>query len=268
MEYATRDSLVSQLGALGVRDGGVLLVHSSYRSLGFVVGGPQAAVQALLDAVGPAGTVVVPTHTPDNSDPESWSDPPVPRDWWEAIRHEAPGFDVARTPASRYMGRLAELVRTWPGALRSDHPQVSFAAVGVRAAEIVSDHRLTDGLGEASPIGAIYRLDGQILLLGCGHEANTSMHLAETRQSDPPTHSTGSTVRGADGVARWTTWSEVDADAGDFDRIGAAFEATGAVTVGPVGAATARLMSQRAAVDFASDWIPAHRPGWSGAAQR
>src|SRR3954466_9186243 len=111
MEYATRDSLVSQLGALGVRDGGGLVVHSSYRSLGFVVGGPQAAVQALLDAVGPAGTIVVPTHTPENSDPQTWSNPPVPEHWWEATRHEAPGFDVSRTPASRYMGRLAELVR-------------------------------------------------------------------------------------------------------------------------------------------------------------
>src|SRR5689334_6112000 len=135
MDYATRESLGADLHRLGVRADGVVLVHSSYRSLGFVVGGPQAVVQALLDT---AGTVVVPTHTPDNSDPAAWANPPVPEHWWEPIRRHTPGFDVARTPASRYMGCLAELVRTWPGARRSDHPQVSFAAAGERAAEITA----------------------------------------------------------------------------------------------------------------------------------
>jgi aminoglycoside 3-N-acetyltransferase len=256
VDYATSDSLTAQLGALGVVPGGVLLVHSSYKSLGEVLGGPQSVVEALLAA---AGTVVVPTHNPENSDPATWSNPPVPAAWWAAIRHERTGFDPARTPASRWMGRVAELVRTWPGARRSDHPQVSFAAIGPRAAEIVTGHSRVDALGEQSPLGALYRLDGQVLLLGCGHDANTSLHLAEVRQPAPPRHETGGAVRGEG----WTTWTEVDVDASDFDTLGADFEATGAVTLGPVGAATARLMSQRAAVDFATAWIPAHRLGWT-----
>jgi|SRR4051794_8426234 aminoglycoside 3-N-acetyltransferase len=263
MEYATRTALAARLRELGIEPGDVVLVHASYKSLGSVIGGPQAVVEALLDAAGPDGTIVVPTHTPENSDPATWAHPPVPPSWWEPIRRETPGFDVARTPASRYMGRLAELVRTWPGALRSNHPQVSSAAVGARAAEIVGDHRLADGLGEHSPLGAVYRLDGRILLLGCGHDANTSLHLAETRLADPPRHTTGSAIAGRDGTSRWTTWTEVDVDSGDFGALGAAFEATGAVTLGPVGAATARLMSQREAVDFATSWLPRHRPAWN-----
>src|SRR5690349_9605382 len=179
MDYSTVESLTAQLRELGVRPGGVLLVHSSYKSLGEVIGGPQAVVEALLAV---AGTLVVPAHTPEISDPAVWSHPPVPPSWWEVIRHRSPGFDPARTPASRWMGRLAELVRTWPGARRSDHPQVSFAAVGPLAADVVGDHALEDNLGERSPLGAVYRLDGQILLLGCGHDANTSLHLAEVRQ--------------------------------------------------------------------------------------
>jgi aminoglycoside 3-N-acetyltransferase len=258
MDYATRASLAADLRRLGVDEGGVVLVHSSYRSLGFVAGGPQAVVLALLDA---AGTVVVPTHTPDNSDPAAWSNPPVPEGWWAGIRRHTPGFDPARTPASRYMGRLAELVRTWPGALRSGHPQVSFAAVGPRAAEIVAEHPLEDGLGERSPLGAVYRLDGQVLLLGCGHDANTSLHLAETRVPGAPRHETGASVLAPDGTSRWATWSETDVDADDFEQAGADLEKTGAVTLGPVGGATARLMRQREAVDFAAAWIPANRSG-------
>jgi aminoglycoside 3-N-acetyltransferase len=258
MEYATRDSIGRQLHELGVRPGGVVLVHASYASLGFVVGGPQAVVEALLRA---AGTVVVPTHTPENSDPSDWTNPPVAVSWHDAIRHEAPGFDAARTPASRWMGRLAELVRTWPGALRSDHPQVSFAAVGPAAAEIVAGQPLEAGLGDGSPLGAVYRLDGQVLLLGCGHGSNTSLHLGENRQPAPRQRA-GAAVRGADGTSTWVTWTEPIADADDFALIGAAFEATGKVAVGPVAAATARLMSQRDAVDFATRWIPRHRTGW------
>lgn len=259
MDYATQITLETDLRRLGVTPGGVLLVHSSLKSLGTVLGGPQAVVEALLAV---AGTVVVPTHTPDNSDPAGWSNPPVPETWWEPIRHQTPGFDPQRSPASRWMGRLAELIRTWPGALRSDHPQVSFAAVGPHAAQITGVHELAAGLSDRSPLGAVYRLDGQILLLGCDHDANTSLHLAEERHPHAPRHTAGSAVRLPGGDSRWTTWSEVDVDASDFDRLGTAFDETGVVTMGPVGAATARLMSQRDAVDFAGGWLRTNRPGW------
>jgi len=248
-------SITADLRALGVTPGGVLLTHSSYRSLGFVPGGPQAVVHALLAALGPDGTLVVPTHTPDNSDPAGWTRPPVPREWWESIRQEAPGFDPARTPAGKFMGVLAETVRAWPGALRSDHPHVSFAAIGRHAAEVVGEHSLPGGLGEESPLGAVYRLDGQVLLLGCGHGNNTSLHLAECRQADPPMHAAGASIRRPDGTAEWVTWQEVDPDESVFEALGADFEKTGGARIGRVGESTARLMSQRAVVDFATGWL-------------
>jgi aminoglycoside 3-N-acetyltransferase len=265
MAPATVRTLAADLRALGVAPGDVLLMHSSYRSLGSVAGGPQAVVEALLDVLGPDGTLVVPTHTPENTDPATWVNPPVPPDWWPVIRDGAPGFDVDRTPASRWMGRLAELVRTWPGARRSDHPQVSFAAVGRRAAEITAGHRLDDALGERSPLGAVYRLDGRVLLLGVGHDSNTSMHLAEWRQPAPPRHRTGSAVRRPDGTAQWLEWTDVAEDESDFERLGADVEATGAVMIGRVAGATARLMGQRQLVDFAVSWIGSIRPGAAAA---
>jgi aminoglycoside 3-N-acetyltransferase len=253
----TRTSLAIQLRALGVRPGSVLLVHSSVRALGWVCGGPAAVVQALLDALGPAGTLVVPTHTPENSDPAAWQHPPVPADWWPAIRAETPGFDPARTP-SRWMGAVPEAVRTWPGARRSDHPQVSFAAVGPAAAELTEGHPLADALGEGSPLGRVYRHDGDVLLLGVGHGSNTSLHLAEYRQPAPPRARHGAAVLTGTG-RQWRIWTDVEVDEGDFEALGAALDATGAVRAGPVGAAAARLMRQRAAVDFAAGWLASNR---------
>lgn len=255
----TVGSLTADLRALGVSEGDVVLLHCAQRSIGFVAGGTQAVVQALVQAVGAAGTLVVPTHTPDNTDPAGWRQPPVPPAWWPVIREQTPGFDPARTP-SRWMGLIAEAVRTWPGAVRSTHPQVSFAALGAHAHDIVRDHRLDDALGDSSPLGAVYRLDGKVLLLGCGHDSNTSLHLAESRQPSPPRAATGSSVQQPDGTSRWVTWVDVVTDESEFAALGADFEATGTVTVGPVGNATARLMPQPALVDFAGRWLATHRP--------
>jgi aminoglycoside 3-N-acetyltransferase len=255
----TVQSLGSDLRALGLESADTVIVHSSASSLGFVAGGTQAVVQALLDVLGPSGTLVVPTHTPDNSDPADWRNPPVPESWWPAIRSQAPGFDRSRTP-SRWMGVIAEAVRTWPGALRSDHPQVSFAAVGRHAASVTRSHRLDDALGEHSPLGAVYRLNGKVLLLGCGHDSNTSLHLAEWRQKSAPRGVKGASVRRDDGSSEWVSWTDVVDNTDDFEQIGAAFEVGVGLSVGQVGDAEARLMPQRALVDFAADWMAEHRP--------
>ncbi|GAA0396591.1 AAC(3) family N-acetyltransferase [Acrocarpospora corrugata] len=251
-------TLRSELRELGVEPGDVLLAHSSMKSLGYVVGGVQAVVQALLDAVGTEGTLVVPTQTGDNSDPSGWGNPPVPAAWWPVIRAESPGYDPALTP-STWMGIIPETVRTWPGAVRSEHPWLSFAAVGKDAREITGTHRLDDALGDDSPLGAVYRLGGKVLLLGVGYDTNTSLHLGEWRQKSPPRGPRGAAVRQTDGTSRWVTWTDVLEDESDFEHLGVAFEEAAAASIGPVGSATARLMSQPALVDFATAWFAVNR---------
>ncbi|MFC0002746.1 aminoglycoside N(3)-acetyltransferase [Micromonospora siamensis] len=254
----TRASLAAQFQDLGVRPGGVLLVHAALRPLGFLCGGPEAVVAALRDVLGPDGTIVVPTHTPENSDPAGWTNPPVPAHWWPVIRAQWPGFDPARTP-SRFMGAVAEQVRTWPGARRSAHPHVSFAALGPAADRIVADHALTDMLGETSPLARLYDLDADVLLLGVDHGSNTSLHLAEYRLPGLPRQRCGAAVSTGDGGREWVWWDDVDVDESDFARLGDDLEATGAVRLGPVGDGTGRLVRQRAAVDFAVDWLGRER---------
>jgi aminoglycoside 3-N-acetyltransferase len=254
----TRAPLSRDLTALGVAPGDTLLVHSSLSALGWVCGGEQALVQALMDAVGPGGTLVVPTQTMDNTDPAGWRDPPVPEDWWPVIRAEAPGFDPRLTP-SRYMGRVPELVRTWPGAVRSANPQTSFAALGPRARDLMEHHPVDCRLGEDSPLAALERAGARVLLLGTGFGSCTAFHLAEYRIPRPRLERSGCAVLSPDGSREWVAFTDVFLDEEDFALLGEDFEGTGAVVSGPVGEASARLFSLPGAVAFAAGWMTVNR---------
>ena len=252
----TVGGLAADLRALGVREGSVLLVHTSVSALGGVCGGAQAVALALREALGPEGTLVVPTHSNGNSDPSEWGNPPVPEAWWPVIRETMPAYDPAVTPS--LLGALTNVVRTMPGARRSDHPHYSCAAVGPRAEEITGGHVLESGLGEQSPLARIHDLDGDILLLGCGHDSNTSMHLAEYRVAAPRRAMNGAAIATAEG-RRWVAWEDVLPDEDDFEAIGEAFDATGAVRRGRTGIAESRLMRQRDLVAFSVAWMDDHR---------
>jgi aminoglycoside 3-N-acetyltransferase len=256
-ELVTRASLAEGLSGFGLRRGDIVLLHSSLRSLGWVCGGAVAAVQALLDVLGPGGTLVVPTQTMDNSDPMHWRHPPVPESWWPVIREQMPAFDPAITPALS-LGVIAETVRTWPGAVRSNHPHTSFAAVGPAAAPLMADHRLDSQLGERSPLAALERADARVLLLGVGYDRCTAFHLAEYRIPDPPAFEFGAAVLTPAG-RRWITYIDVATNSNDFAQLGAAFEQSGAVHQGPVAAAHCRLFGLRPAVEFAVGWLAEHR---------
>ncbi|WP_328908879.1 AAC(3) family N-acetyltransferase [Streptomyces sp. NBC_00234] len=257
------ERLAVQLSELGVRRGGVLLVHASMRSVGAVDGGVRTMVDALRLAVGPEGTLVVPAITPENSD----TSPAYRRsvhgltdEAREAVRAAMPPFDRATTPAPS-VGRLAEAVRLTPGAERSGHPQTSFAALGPAARTLTAGHSPDCHYGEASPLARLYACDARILLLGTGFDTCTAFHLAEYRVTRPPRRRYRCVVT-AQGLRRWWEYEDVDLDDSDFAALGRDFErsdTTGAVRAGPVGAAHSRLVRLTAAVDFAAGWLDEHR---------
>ncbi|GAA1310549.1 AAC(3) family N-acetyltransferase [Saccharothrix xinjiangensis] len=259
----TRESIAAQLDEAGLRRGDTALVHSSLSSLGWVCGGATAVVQALLDVLGEGGTLVVPTQCGDNSDPAKWRNPPVPEPWWPHIRASMPPYDPRTTPSSG-MGVIPEVARTWPGALRSAHPQTSFAAVGPRAAEIVGDHALDCQLGERSPLARLEALDARVLLLGAGFDSCTAFHLAEYRLPFLSKTDNSFAITTAEGRS-WTTVRDILLDSDDFAELGAAFVEERPVRRGQVGAAVTHLFPLAEAVAHARTWLAEHRAGASAA---
>ncbi len=255
----TVEALAEQLAGCGLAAGQTVVVHMSMSKIGWIAGGAEAVIRALLAALTPTGTLMVPTQTTGNTDPARWQHPPVPEHWWPVIREHMPAFDPAISP-TRKMGAVAELFRTWPGVVRSAHPIGSFAALGPNAAYLTGDHRLLDEFGPTSPLGRLYELDGYILLLGVGHGNNTSLHLAEWRADWPgkPYVHQGTAML-VDGRREWVEFDEIDFNADDFPTIGDAYEAEHHIPRGRVGQADVRFMKQRPLVDFAVEWMERNR---------
>ncbi|MFO1069936.1 MAG: AAC(3) family N-acetyltransferase [Geminicoccaceae bacterium] len=220
--------LVAQLSALGVAPGAVLLVHSSFRAVRPVEGGPAGLIAALREALGPAGTLAMPSATGDDDAP----------------------FDPAVTPVDPALGIVAELFRHEPDVRRSDHPH-AFAAAGPRAAWLTADPLCLPPHGPESPVGRVLEADGSILLLGVGHDANTMLHLAEVLAGVPYRVSRHCTVRGPDGPLR-LDYAENDHCCSRFALADDWLRASGLQREGTVGRAHARLVRARDVVAVAT----------------
>jgi aminoglycoside 3-N-acetyltransferase len=249
----TRASIAADLRRLGVRSGQVLMVHSSLRSIGYVLGGAQAVVRALLDVLDSDGTLVMPAFSPEVSDPASWNKRPFQDDDLRFAQDHVPTFDPAITPTS--METIAETFRNWPGVLRSAHPQVSVTARGALAEKIVTPHEPAWGQGAGSPFERLYDVDAALLLLGVGFNRATLLHFSESRVP----HGRRKTRRipvDRDGTRVWLSVPDVGDDLDThFPRIGERLVRNGHVSMGLVGQASCTLASSRTVVDIATDFL-------------
>ena len=255
----TVDELAEQFAACGLQAGQTVLVHASMSKIGYIAGGAQAVILALLRVLGDDGTLMMPSFTTRNTNPSNWKKPPVSAEHAAIIRAHTPAYDPATSPP-RNMGAIANLFRTWPGAVRSNHPVGSFSALGVHASYLTGDHQLLDEFGPTSPISRLYELDGYIMLLGVGHGNDSSLHMAEWRATWPGkrTVEEGSPIL-VNGVRQWVSFDMLDLDESDFPTIGDTYEAQAGIQQGKVGQATVRFMKQRPLIDFAVEWIQVNR---------
>lgn len=156
----SRFDLERDLHSAGIREGDVLLVHSALSRVGWLLGGPQEAVKALQNVIGPNGTLVMPTFSFNLA---FWNLPP---------------FDPGRTPSR--VGILTDVFWRMKGVLRTSHPTHSVAAWGSLASAIVGSGLDYEPLGLDSPLDRVRRAKGKILLLGVDQNRNSTVHLAES----------------------------------------------------------------------------------------
>jgi hypothetical protein len=217
----TIPALATQLAELGVAPGGVLLVHTSFRAVGPVAGGPDGLIAALLAAVGPAGTLVMPSWTGDDATP----------------------FDPATTPASPDLGIVAEIFRTRPGVMRSAH---AFAAVGPQARAVVdTPPPLPPHAGQ--PVDRVHDLDGQCCCSASGMTPAPPCIWPDCWPACPTACRTSRCCRTAGRSASRTARTTIAAGASRWPTTGA----PPAAARGPVGRAHARLARSRDIVRLA-----------------
>ncbi len=234
MHVVTRQDIAEGLAALGVRAGDALLVHSSLSRFGHVEGGADAVVDALLDAVGPEGTVAVPTHT------------------WGTVDAEQPVFDVRSTPSM--VGRITEVFRIRAEARRSLHPTHSCAAIGRRRDELLSDHETqVTPCGGKSPYQRLMDCGGKVVFLGIGLRSNTSFHALEELACVPWLFDRLQMLYTVDyeGRRRAVPSRRHSSDMlRDFEKVEPVLEERGALVKGGIGDATVRVLDAAAARDI------------------
>lgn len=212
----SKTEIERQVLDLGVRPGGVLLVHTSFSQVRPVEGGPEGLIRALQTALGPQGTLVMPSMSDDDDHP----------------------FDLASTPCLG-MGIVAETFWRLPGVLRSDSPH-AFAARGPAAPTITAPHPIDVPHGLDSPVGKVHELDGQVFLLGVGHDADTTVHLAEFLAGVRYRRRKHLTMLRDARLIR-LEYEEIDHCCENFRHVDAWLDARALQRRGPVGYAEARL---------------------------
>ena len=270
----SRESLAADLRRLGLAAGDIVMVHSSVRAVGDVIGGPDMIHLAVEDAVSPGGTVVMVLGCSEGYD-DVGRGHLSPEEEAELLAH-MPAFDPATARAARDNGMLVEFFRTWPGTISSAAVTTRIGARGPRAAWLTEPAPLVFPFGKGSAFERLLEVRSKILMLGAEHDTVTLLHYAE-QEADFPDKIVKRyrmpVLR--DGRRVWVDGAEYDSSTGAhanwpdrfFAEILDAFIAKAAPAAGKVGDAASVLLDARALIAFA---IPAMervaKEGWQGRA--
>lgn len=205
---------------LGLTQEDTVLVHASLSKMGYVIGGAFTVVQAL-KAYFSKGTVMMPTQTSANSNPEAWENPPVPEAWIKDMKKHMPAY--THDMPTRGMGIIVEAFRASKEVYRSDHPTVSFAAWGADAKTLISNHSLTPAFGEKSPLATFYKRKGKILCMGTSYDTVTFLHYPETKSKFKQIVEQ-QTAMIVEGKRSWVHYKDIDYGMVDFNRLGQSYE--------------------------------------------
>lgn len=225
-----QQSLIRDILEIGVKPGGVLLVHTAFSKVKPVEGGPVGLIIALRSALDPDGTLVMPSMSYDDDRP----------------------FDKKSSPCPE-MGVVADTFWRLPDVLRSDNNH-AFAALGPLAARITASHPVDVPHGLDSPVGRVLELDGQVLLLGVGQDSNTTIHLAESLAGVRYRRDKYITLL-KDGMPTRFEYREIDHCCQNFSLVDGWLDERGLQRRGNVGHAEARLVHSRDVVGVVTEHL-------------
>lgn len=250
------------------------MVHTRMSAIGWVVGGSQTVVEALLEILGPGGTLMAYAGWED----DPWHLAEWPQAWQHAYQDGLPPFDPELSEADHEMGRIPERIRTWPGAKASSGHVMRMVALGAQAGWLTRDQPWDHPLGPGSPLAKLVEAGGQVLMLGAPLDTLTLLHHAEALVDAPGKRlvTYAIPVREGDRV-EWRTVCDHDTSQGAFRYeqvisggedafavIGRLALESGAGVSGTVGDAESHLFEARALVDFAAGWLRSHFGGRNG----
>jgi len=226
----TQQLIRDGLRDLGIAAGDSLILHCSLSSMGYVVGGIEALIDAVLEAVGSEGTVMMPT-LPDIYQP----------------------FNARTSPST--VGKVSEAFRLRPEALRSHHPSHAVSAIGKRAAELTEGHQHTEPTGPDSPYDRLRRMGGWVVLLGVDHDRNTTLHLAESLADVPYLREAQLQVSEDDGTIRRVAVAKMAYGHREFIALDAGLRSSGLQRMGRIGDAVVRVVCADDLVRYGLDCL-------------
>lgn len=240
---------------LGLKASDHVLVHTSLKKLGYVIGGTQTIARSLMEYFD-QGMVVVPAFSGNNSDPADWGRPPVDRKLWGMIRDELPAFDIQKMPTNS-IGMFPEYFRSLPGVTRTNHPLTSFSLTGKYVDDYLQDLPLDYAMGKDGVLGKLYNNHGKVIFLGTGFDTCTIFHLAEyfSDEIDPVRIKAKMMVNNQ---PEWVSFDEKDNNVDLFEQIGQAFIDAGHVLEYKINEGYIKVFDVKTAVDFATKWFYLH----------
>lgn len=234
----TIEDIKKELKHIGIQNGDVLEVHASLKSIGYVLGGANALLDALLDTLGFEGTLIMSAQSSGNSEPAYFENPPVDVSLYHKVRKSIPTFKGKFDDLSG-MGLLAVALQKRPSVYFSNHPQVSIMAHGKHAKWITQSHPLNDMFGLKSPIAKMVELKTKVLLIGVDYDRCTGMHLGEYLSNKRPIVIQGSRMT-VGSKEDWVKFLSYDFDSDEFSKVGRVMELDNRINLSLLGNAVVK----------------------------
>ncbi|MEG0265087.1 MAG: AAC(3) family N-acetyltransferase [Erysipelotrichaceae bacterium] len=252
-DVVTRKDIKRQLEAMGIQKGMLLLVQGNALDLGYISGGSQAMIDAIMDCVGYEGTIVMPSFTLDLVDPACMSKNHIDKESWEDVRESSYPFNKKLSKPTDCDELVLQFMRN-DGIVRSYHPNYSFLAWGKYAKVICDKHPLHFGLSKDSPLGKLYDLNAYVLLLGSEYKDCAIFNLAHYNSEKLPIRIVSAPIEKSKKTA-WKDMLDLELNNEGFNVVGEVMEERKIVRTTYLGLGKCRLFSAREAVKIATAYL-------------